>query len=312
MFRKLILALSLLFTIQPAEARQQDPLRIVVPFAAGGTTDVAARILAEAINQQTGRPVVVENRPGAYTTIALDYVMRQPANGNTLFIAANGVTTQRYYLPQSPVDPITQLAVVSMIVESPMVMLASTRGNVPTNLQELVNYARQNPDALNYPSVGQGGTLQMAADLFLNATNTRMTSISYSGGAPAATDFIAGRLQVMFDSTTIGMRAVAANNAIALAVTSPHRSRLAPNVPTFRELGYDINFVPWQAVFVSAATPDPVRNQVNAMIRQSLQNPAIVQRYLDIGMERVLGTTVQESEKLLNDELAIWRNIFNR
>lgn len=256
--------------------------------------------------------MVVENRPGAYTTIALDYVMRQPANGNTLFIAANGVTTQRYYLPQSPVDPITQLAVVSMIVESPMVMLASTRGNVPTNLQELVNYARQNPDALNYPSVGQGGTLQMAADLFLNATNTRMTSISYSGGAPAATDFIAGRLQVMFDSTTIGMRAVAANNARALAVTSPYRSRLAPDVPTFRELGYNINFVPWQAVFVSAATPDPVRNQVNAMIRQSLQNPAVVQRYLDIGMERVLGTTVQESEKLLNDELAIWRNIFNR
>lgn len=152
----------------------------------------------------------------------------------------------------------------------------------------------------------------MAADLFLNATNTKMTSVAYSGGAPAMTDFIAGRLQVMFDSTTIGMRAVASNNARALAVTSPNRSRLAPDVPTFRELGYDINFVPWQAVFVSAATPEPVRQQLNAVIRHSLQNPFVVQRYLDIGMERVLGTTVQESEKLLNDELAIWRNIFNR
>ena len=304
--------LLLLSTSLTAEARQQDQLKIVVPFAAGGTTDVAARILAEAINTQTGRTVVVENRPGAFATIALDYVMRQPANGNTLFIAANGVTTQRYYLPNAPADPITQLSVVSMIVESPMVMLVSNRANVPTNLQELVGHARQNPHVLNYPSVGQGGTLQMAADLFLNATNTKMTSVAYSGGAPAMTDFIAGRLQVMFDSTTIGMRAVASNNARALAVTSPNRSRLAPDVPTFRELGYDINFVPWQAVFVSAATPEPVRQQLNAVIRHSLQNPFVVQRYLDIGMERVLGTTVQESEKLLNDELAIWRNIFNR
>lgn len=295
-----------------AEARQQDPIKIVVPFAAGGTTDVTARILAEAVSQQTGRSVVVENRPGAFSTVALDYVMRQPANGNTLFIAANGVTTQRYYLPHSPADPITQLSVVSMIVESPMVMLVSSRANVPTNLQELVGYARLHPDRLNYPSVGQGGTLQMAADLFLNATNTRMTSVAYSGGAPATTDFIAGRLQVMFDSTTIGMRAVASNNAYAVAVTSPARSRLAPDVPTFKELGYDINFVPWQAVFVSAATPEPVRQQLNGVIRQSLQNPAVIQRYLDIGMERVLGTTVHESEQLLNSELAIWRNIFNR
>jgi tripartite-type tricarboxylate transporter receptor subunit TctC len=169
---------------------------------------------------------------------------------------------------------------------------------------------RRNPGLINYASVGQGGTLQMAADLFLNVTNTNMVSIPYSGGAPAAVDFVAGRLQMMFDSTALGMRAVNANTARALAVTSTYRSRLAPDVPTFRELGYNIDFVPWQAVFVSAATPEPARYRLNSIIRRSLQNPSIVQKYMEAGMERVLGTNVFDSEALLSKEANTWRQIF--
>jgi tripartite-type tricarboxylate transporter receptor subunit TctC len=309
-----VLILTLLaLSISPlSHARQPETYRIVVPFSAGGTTDVTARILAEAISQHTGNPVVVENRPGGFTTVALEYVMRQPADGRTLFIAANGVTTHRYYLPNTNVDPITQLSVVSMIVESPMVLLVSNKAEqVPrNNLSDFVNYARRNPGLINYASVGQGGTLQMAADLFLNVTNTNMVSIPYSGGAPAAVDFVAGRLQMMFDSTALGMRAVNANTARALAVTSTYRSRLAPDVPTFRELGYNIDFVPWQAVFVSAATPEPARYRLNSIIRRSLQNPSIVQKYMEAGMERVLGTNVFDSEALLSKEANTWRQIF--
>lgn len=237
--------------------------------------------------------------------------MRQPADGNTLFMSASGVTTQRHYLPDA-VDPLSQLSVVSMIADSPLIFLVSNRANVPTNLQELVAYGRQNPEVLNYHSVSRGGVPQMAADLFMKATGVRMTSIPYSGGAPAVADFVAGRLHVMFDSTAIGMRTIAGGGVTPVAVTSPRRSRLFPDVPTFRELGYDIVMEPWQAVYVSAATPDAVKQQLNAVIRQSLQNPATVQRYLDMGMERVLGTTVEESEALLNREVAFWRNTLNR
>jgi len=310
-----VLILTLLaLSISPlSHARQPETYRIVVPFNAGGTTDLTARILAEAITAHTGNPVVVENRPGGYTTVGLEYVLRQPADGRTFFMAANGVTTHRYYLPNTNVDPITQLSVVSMIVESPMVLLVSNKAEqIPRdNLSDFISYARRNPGLINYASVGQGGTLQMAADLFLNVTNTNMVSIPYSGGAPATVDFVAGRLQVMFDSTAVGMRSVSSGTARALAVTSTYRSRLAPDVPTFRELGYNINFVPWQAVFVSAATPDSIRSRVNDIIRRALQNPDIVQKYMETGMEKVLGTTVSESEALLSREAVIWQQIFS-
>lgn len=314
MLRILLTALLATFITTSAIARQQETTRIIVPFAPGGTTDLTARILAEALTAETGRPVVVENRPGGFTTVGLEHLMRQPADGRTLFMAANGVTTHKYYLPNTSVDPITQLSVVSMIVESPMVLLVSSRAqNVPAgNLNELIRFLRNNPNLLNYASVGQGGTLQMAADLFMNVTNTSMTSIAYAGGAPATVDFIAGRIEVMFDSTALGMRVVTANNARALAVTSTYRSRLAPDVPTFSELGYNINFVPWQAVFVSAATPEPIRYRLNNTIRRALQNPAIVNKYLEAGMERVLGTNVFDSEALLAREAAIWRSVLDR
>lgn len=314
MLRFLFTALLATLITTSAIARPQDTTRIIVPFAPGGTTDLTARILAEALTAETGRPVVVENRPGGFTTVGLEHLMRQPANGRTLFMAANGVTTHRYYLPNTSVDPITQLSVVSMIVESPMVLLVSNRAqNVPAgNLNDFIRFLRNNPNLLNYASVGQGGTLQMAADLFMNVTNTSMTSIAYSGGAPATVDFVAGRIEVMFDSTALGMRAVAANNARALAVTSTYRSRLAPDVPTFSELGYDVDFVPWQAVFVSAATPEPIRYRLNSTIRRALQNPAIVNKYLEAGMERVLGTNVFDSEALLARETAVWRRVLDR
>lgn len=314
MFRLLMTVILASVISTSAIARQQEVMRIVVPFAAGGTTDVTARILAEALSTETGRTVIVENRPGGFTTVGLEHLMRQPADGRTLFIAANGVLTHRYYLPNANVDPITQLSVVSMIVESPMVLLVSNRSQgIPAgNLREFVQYVSNNPNVINYASIGQGGTLQMAADLFMNVTNTTMTSIPYTGGAPAAVDFVAGRIQVMFDSTAIGMRAVAGNNARALAVTSTYRSRLAPDVPTFRELGYNIDFVPWQAVFVSAATPEPIRYRLNNTIRRAMQNPVIVQKYMDAGMEKVLGTNIFESESLLAREAAVWQNVFGR
>lgn len=314
MLRIFLAALFSIFISASAIARQPETIRIIVPFAPGGTTDVTARILAEALTAETGRSVVVENRPGGFTTVGLEHLMRQSADGRTLFMAANGVVTHRYYIPNTSVDPITQLSVVSMIVESPMILMVSSRASdVPAaNLQEFIQFVRANPNRLNYASIGQGGTLQMAADLFLNMTNTSMTSIPYSGGAPAAVDFVAGRLEVMFDSTAIGMRAVASNNARALAVTSTYRSRLAPNVPTFSEMGYNIDFVPWQAVFVSAATPEPVRYRLNSTIRRALQNPTIVNKYMEVGMERVLGTNVFDSEALLAREATIWRNIFDK
>ena len=292
---------------EPASSRQPDSLRIVVPFAAGGTTDLTARILADTIQQHSGQSVTVENRPGGFAAVALDHVMRQPADGRTLFIIANGVTTQKHYLPNAR-NPLNELAIVSIIAESPMVLLSA--GGLPIeSATDLISYARSNPNRLNYGTVGQGGTLQMAADLLQRSAGISMTAVGYQGGAPATTDLIAGRIQVLFDSVAVGAQTIRSGSVRPLAVTSPNRSRFMPEVPTFNELGYDINFTPWQAIFVSAATPEPIKYRLNNTIRRALQNPAAVQRYIDIGMERVLGTTVFESERVLDQEVSRWNSI---
>lgn len=300
------------FLCASAEAQHsasgRDSVRIIVPAAAGGTSDLTARILAEAMQSESGQSVIVENRPGGFTTVGLEHLMRQPPNGRTLFIAANGVVTQRHYLPQSTVDPMRSLSVVTMLVESPMVMMVTNHLPV-TNAVEFIQYARANQHLMNYATVGQGGTLQMAADLMLRTTGLQITSVPYQGGAPATLDLIAGRIQVMFDSVAVGMQAHRSGQARAFAVTSATRSHRAPEIPTFRELGMDIDFTPWQALFVSNATPDNVRHELNAWVTRVLSNPAVVDRYLQLGMENVLATSIERSERLLADEQARWNQI---
>ena len=311
---RIIIALLSLFLCGTAIAQpnsvSRDGIRIIVPFAAGGTSDLTARILAEAMQQESGLPVVVENRPGGFTAVGLEHLMRRPADGRTLFLAANGVVTHRHYLPQSSVDPMTSLSVITMIAESPMMMMVTNHLPV-SNAVQFIDYARANQNLMNYATVGQGGTLQMGADLMLRATGLTITGVPYQGGAPATLDLIAGRIQMMFDSVAVGMQSHRAGQARAFAVTSRSRSRHAPDVPTFKELGFDIDFTPWQALFVSNATPDHVRHQLNSWTTRVLNNPATISRYIELGMEQVLATSIEQSEMLLAAEQRRWNQILN-
>ena len=307
MLRRILASIALsIFLYLPALAN--SPTRIIVPFAPGGMSDITARILAEGISLETGQPVTVENRPGGFTIVGLEHLMRQPADGRTLFIAANGVTTHKYYLPNTSVDPITRLSIVSVAVEASMLMLVSN--NVPNaSANNFINYALQNPNLLNYATVGQGGTAQMSADLLFRNSGIRLTPVPYPGIAPATIDLAAGRIHLIFDTVAVGMQAVRAGNAIPLAVTSSVRSRGAPDIPTFRELGYDIEFNAWQAVFVSAATPQPIKERTNQIIRRALQNPATIRRYNELGVDKIVNSTLQESENTLRDEQRRWDRI---
>jgi tripartite-type tricarboxylate transporter receptor subunit TctC len=312
--KTMIITLLSLFLYGTAAAQPstvgRDGIRIIVPFAAGGTSDLTARILAEAMQTESGLPVVVENRPGGFTAVALEHLMRRPADGRTLFLAANGVVTHRHYLPQSTVDPMNSLSVITMITESPMMLMVTNHLPV-RDAREFIEYARVNQHLMNYATVGQGGTLQMGADLMLRATGLSITGVPYQGGAPATVDLIAGRIQMMFDSVAVGMQSHRLGQARAFAVTSGVRSRHAPDIPTFKELGFDIDFTPWQALFVSNTTPDPIRHQLNAWTTRVLNNPAVRARYVELGMEGVLATSVQDSERLLAAEQARWNQILS-
>lgn len=303
--KRILLALLLALPIQ-AYARP-DSVRIVVPFAAGGTTDLTARILADAMSAESGSSVVVENRPGGNGVIAVDHILRQPADGRTLYMAANSLMTQRYYAPEIR-DLERDLKIVSIIADSPMVMLVTNQ--LPaSNVREFVALAMSQPDSLNYAMAGQVSVMRMATELFTRSARISMTAVPYSGGAPAVPDLMAGRVAMMFDSVAVGMRHARAGTARAFAVTSSERSRQAPDVPTFRELGYDVVFNTWQAVFVSSSTPDDVKYWLNASIRRALNNPTTVQRIMDLGMESVMATRLDQSTRMYDAERTRWREI---
>ncbi len=280
-----------------------------MPFSPGGTTDLAARILAEGITRETGNNVVVENRPGGFITVAVDYLSRQPSDGKTFLITANGITTQKHYL-QHPRNPLNELSIVTTIVEAPMVLLASSNSGFST-LQDFVRSSRVNASNIDYATVGQGGVLQMAADLLQKTLNIRMNPIPYQGGSTATTDLLGNRIHLMFDSVSTGRNTIA-SGARALAVTSNYRSRLIPDVPTFRELGYNIDFRPWQAAFVSSNTNDNVKKELNNLIRTTLNNPETIRRFYDAGFDRVIGSSLDESKNALNEEIQKWDNLLRQ
>lgn len=289
-----------------AFSKQSEPLKIVVPFAAGGTTDITARILAESITKETNQVVVVENRPGGFAAVALDYVSRQPNDGRTLIIAANGVTTQRHYLPDAR-DLLKELSVVTMISEAPMVLMTSPNSRF-ISLESIITFSKLNPERVNYATVGQSGALQMAADLFQRKANIRLNPIPYQGGSAATVDLLGNRIDLVFDSVATG-RSTVNSGARPIAVTSPYRSRLFPDTPTFKELGLDIEFTPWQALFVMNNVNRETREDLNRMIRNVLSNPETIKRFIDMGMDRVLGTSLEDSERLLNQEVYRWEQV---
>lgn len=296
---------ALLLLATPAFANQQTPYRVVVPFAPGGTTDVTARIFAEGLRSVTDQQVVVENRPGGNIAVAVDYVSRQRNDGRTLMVTTSGIVTYRHYNPDTNLYPLNVLSPVGMLVQSPMVMMVANNVEA-SNLSEFISLARSRPSHLTYAVVGRGSSLAMATDSFLRIANISMTAVPYTGGAPATLDLAAGRISVAFDSTVIGMQTHNAGVARAFAVTSANRSRIAPDIPTMRELGIDMDFSVWQGVFVSANTPDALRVQVNQHIRRVLSTEQVRSRYQQLGVEQVLDFTLDQAIILINNETTKW------
>lgn len=277
--------------------------RIVVPFAPGGTTDLAARVVAEGLARVTERPVVVENRPGGNLQVALNYVARQPSDGETIFIGNSGMLAFRHYSEPAAgsIDPMTTLRPVSLVVDSPMIMMVAPelRGSPGSILARM----RLEQERINYGVVGRGSSLQMAGDMFIRTSGLRMTAVQYTGAAPAMLDLTAGRISMIFDSVVVGMQNHAAGRAAAVAVTSSRRSRVAPDMPTMMELGIDMNFSVWQGLFVTTGTPDDVVLRLNTEVKRALALPEVSERLLTMGFESVLGYGVRESETAVANDL---------
>ncbi|ONG54813.1 hypothetical protein BKE38_09940 [Pseudoroseomonas deserti] len=291
------------------ESWPDRPVRILVPYSTGGSTDIVARLAAELMSQRLPQRVVVENRTGGGGTIAASATARADPDGTVLFFTNVGYVASRFLNPRLDFDPDTALRPVTIATEGPMVLLVGP--NSPyRSVAELVAAAREAPGHLSYGSSGGGGALQLTALGFLRAAGLKMNEVAYRGSGQAAPDLASGRLDMMFDSGVAGFGLVRAGQARALAVSSPRRSEVMPEVPTLAEAGLPgATFSLWQMLMAPAATPAPLMARIHEAFATALTDPTIHQRLVELGAERVLVSKPDEAQRYFAAEMARWKEV---
>lgn len=308
--RRALLAVPALLTLPRAASAQEAwparPVRMVIPYAAGGATDVIGRLVADRLSARLPQRVVVENRTGAGGSIGASNIAKSPADGHHLLFHNIGHAVTKPLYPQLDYDPDADLKAVTIVAESPMVLLVPP--NSPhRSVADLVAFARANPERLTYGSTGGGGALQLVALLFLRAAGIRMTEVPYRGGAPAALDLANGSLDMLYDAGLTGFGLAQGGRARALAVSGPSRSPVMPDVPTMAELGFpDATFMVWQAILAPAATPAPLMARIQQEVAAVLAEPAARTRLAELGAERLVGNTPDDAQRFVAAEMAKW------
>jgi tripartite-type tricarboxylate transporter receptor subunit TctC len=279
---------------------------MVLPYAAGGATDVIGRLVADRLSNRLPQRVVIENRTGAGGSIGASNIAKSPGDGHHLLFHNIGHAVTKPLYPQLDYDPGTDLKAVTIVAESPMVLLVPP--NSPhRSVADLVAFAKANPERLTYGSTGGGGALQLVALLFLRAAGIRMTEVPYRGGAPAALDLANGSLDMLYDAGLTGFGLAGGGRARALAVSGPQRSPVMPEVPTIGELGFpDATFTVWQAILAPAATPAPLMTRIGGEVAAVLAEPATRTRLAELGAERLVGNTPEEAQRYVAAEMARW------
>lgn len=304
--RRAVFALSL---ASPALAQgdwPSQPIRMIMPYAAGGPTDIIARLLADAISPRLGQRVVVENRTGAGGNIGAAAVARAAPDGYTFLFTNTGHAVNRTLYARLEYDPATDLVPVTIVAESPMVLLVPA-GSPDRNLADFVARARARPEGLSYASAGAGGALQLVSLLLLQAAGIRMTEVSYRGSAPAVQDLIAGRLDMLYDAGPSAFPVALSGQARALAVSGPARSPVMPDVPSVAEAGFPAaTFSVWQVVLAPARTPPAILERMNREIAAVLGDGPLRSRLIEMGAERVVANSLPEAGRYVADEMTRW------
>jgi tripartite-type tricarboxylate transporter receptor subunit TctC len=295
--RRTLLAAGLALPALPALGQTWAPtraLRFVVPFPPGGATDVVARILGERMQQKLGQPVTVENRTGAAGNVGVENVVRSAPDGYSLLMGTTGTLTINPHLYRNMTfNPATDLAGVSMAFSTDHVVIVNPSVQAQT-LQELVALLRARPGQLSFGSGGNGSSTHLVPELFKLAARVDMQHVPYRGSAPALNDTVAGNVQVMLDQLPSALPMIQGNRVRALAVTGPRRSALLPNVPTMAEAGFaEAQATSWGAVMAPAGTPAAAIERLNAVIRESLGEPATQQRLAAAGADALVSSPAE-------------------
>jgi len=268
------------------------PIRIVVPFTPGGTTDMVARLVGSELGKQLGQSVIVENKPGAGTTIGVDYVAKQPADGYTFVCVANSFTANKTLVKNLPYDTTKDLQPVALMGLSEHV-LATHPSSGLKSLADLKKAALAKPDSLTYASFGNGTSAHLSGALLCQMMGIEMVHVPYKGQGPALTDLLGNQVSVMFGNWSEFRGHIESGKLVALGMATPQRSRFAPQVATLAEQGVVLESNSWQGLLAPAGTPDAIVQRMNAEVNKALATPRVVEVFAKSGVVSRAGSVAQ-------------------
>jgi tripartite-type tricarboxylate transporter receptor subunit TctC len=306
---------ALLLAIAPlalhAQTYPTKPVRIIVPFAAGGVADALPRIVGQKLSEKWGQPVVVDNKAGASGNIGMAEGARAAADGYTLVLAPTGNLTVNQFLFKLPFDTAKDFTPITVLATSPNVLVVHP--SVPAkNFRELVAYAKANPGKLNFASPGEGSGAHLAGELLNIEAGISTQHVPYKGIAPAVNDLLGGQVQMMFAGISTVLQHVKGGKLVAIAIASPQRSAQLPDVPTVAEsglAGFDVTS--WYGLVVRAGTPPGIVQKIQRDAAEALRSDDVRNKLAGLGLDPV-GNTPEQFEKLIASESRKWSDIVRK
>ena len=304
-----VFLLACVFSIPAfAQGYPSHPLHLIVNFPPGGVNDVTARIIAPPLAKALGQPVVIENRPGAGTTIGTDFVAKAPPDGHTLMVAASSTAISPSLYKSLPYDPKKDLAPVALIGSTTNFLVVGLQTPART-VEELVDYARRNPGKLNFASSGNGTSTHLTAELMKSQGKFFAVHIPYRGVGPAMAALVSGEVDFLFDAGPASVPFIRAGRARLLAVTTRSRSPLFPDTPTMVEAGFaDFDVDSWTGIMTTGGTPAPVIERLESEIRSIVAAPEAASAFEKLGMTVHFAGAKAFSE-YYNGEMARWAEV---
>jgi len=298
---------------QSAASWPNQPVHMIVPFAAGGPTDVAARLLADELSKIMPQRIIVENRTGAGVVVGSEFVAKAPKDGYTLLYTTIAHSVLRPLFPQLSFDPVADFSPIALVGQVPMVLYINPRLPAKT-LQELITLFRENPGRYHYASSGIGGAVHLASELFLSmAGGLKVQHVPYRGSSAAMPDLLSGNVDMLLDVGTGAMPYVERGELRALGVGSPQRSPAAPDLPTISEAGVPgYEAYTWHMLMAPAGTPAPVITAMNAAVNRITGQEAFRHRLLDMSMQVRPSSSPDEAARFLASEIAKWEPVLRR
>ena len=300
-------AAAALATRAQAQPYPNKPIRLVVPYAAGGAADITARIVGQKMSQGLGVPVLVDNRGGANGNIGTDMVAKAAPDGYTVLLVASGpiVVNQALYA-HLPYDPLKDLAPVTELTRYQFALVVPAASPI-NGLADLVRRAKAAPGTLSYGSTGIGGGGHLAGEMFARVSGTELTHVPYKGSAPALADLLGGQLSFTFDTVVTAAPQIASGKLRGFAVSGPQRASSLPQLPTMAELGFrDFNVTQFQGIFVPARTDPAIVERLRAEAVKALKSPEVVKRLVDDGGYEIVGSSPAEFSRLIQVEAAAY------